>query len=100
MTKKISSVHYPSRQYCPSLFVCGISYSCPHQLLVEWNLGLWCSHLGEEGCKRFDEIEKANCDGSVVLFLQASFRRTATHDCYRAVPSITKGREEKVLKRR
>lgn len=100
MTKKISSVHYPSRQYSPSLFVFGISYSCPHQLLVERDLGLWCSHLGEEGCEGFNEIEKANCDGSVVLLLQASFRRTATHDCYRAVPSIAKGRKEEMMKRR
>lgn len=63
MTKNISSVHCCPRQHRASLSAFRLPYSCPHQLLVKWNFGLWCSHLGEEGRKGFDEIEKANCKG-------------------------------------
>lgn len=33
----------------------------PHELLVEWNLGLWLRDLWEERREGLDEIEEANC---------------------------------------
>jgi len=62
MTRKMRSVHYPVS--VPCLIDAGIwcSYSCPHQLLVEGNLGLGRCHLREEGRKGFDEIEESDCD--------------------------------------
>ena len=38
-----------------------VSYSCPHQLLVEWNLGLGGGHLRQERREGFDEIKEADC---------------------------------------
>jgi hypothetical protein len=59
MTRKMRRVHCSC--FSPvSSPVAGFSYSCPHQLLVKGDLGLWCSHLREEGRERFDQIEEAN----------------------------------------
>ena len=60
MTKKMRRVHCVRVNILPtSSSMC--SYSCPHQLLIEVDLGFWCGHLREEGREGFDEIKEAYC---------------------------------------
>jgi hypothetical protein len=37
------------------------TYPCPHQLLVERDLGLWGGHFRKEGREGFDKVEKPYC---------------------------------------
>jgi len=57
---------------CFLILLAWCSYSCPHQLLIEWDFGFRCCHLGEEGRKGFNEIEESDCDTLAVLAWTAS----------------------------
>jgi hypothetical protein len=37
------------------------TYPCPHQLLVERDLGLWGGHFRKKGREGFDKVEKPYC---------------------------------------
>lgn len=94
MTKKMSSVHYQGGQSCAPVarVSCArvLAYSCPHQLLVKWNLGLRCCHLRQEGRKGFDEIEETDFVFVSILgpwqTLGGRGSRTTTHGCYNGCP--------------